>query len=218
MWTALAGLGLQAAGSFYQQKAQNAALKYQAAMNRMNARLEKMGAASALMQGERQAQQVMNQTAKLKGAQKTGFAANGVDLASRSAQRVLNETDFFGEADKNQAEANALASAWQHRLNATNAEGNANIAMSQQQSPWGAALSSVVSGAAGGYLQTHLPDAVDTAVEKAGDWIKTQFSGGETPGLYGYGTLLGNATGADRKWHAYLKRRGIALDNLWGEG
>lgn len=212
MWAVLAGLGLQGVGSFYQQKAQNAALKYQAAMNRINARLERMGAESALMQGERQAQQVMNQTAKLKGAQKTGYAANGIDLSSRSVQNVLNETDYLGEADKNQVEANALASAWQHRLNATNAEGNANVAMSQQKSPWGAALSSVVSGVADSYLQKHLPDAVD----KAGNWIKKQFSGGEMPGLYGYGTLLGNATGADRKWHAYLGKKGIALDNLWG--
>lgn len=214
MWTALAGLGLQAAGSFYQQKAQNAALKYQAAMNRINARLEKTGAESALMQGERQAQQVMNQTAKLKGAQKTGYAANGIDLSSRSAQNVLNETDYFGEADKNQVEANALASAWQHRLNATNAESNANIAMSQQKSPWGAALSSAVAGVADSYLQKHLPDVVDTAVDKAGDWIKRQFSGWEMPGLYEDGTLLGNATSAARTWYDSLKKKGFALDNL----
>lgn len=216
MWTALAGLGLQAAGSFYQQKAQNAALKYQAAMNRVNARMERMGAQSALMQGERQAQQVMNATAKVKGEQKTGFAANGVDLSSRSAQNVLNETDFFGEADKNQVEANALASAWQHRLNATDMENNANIALSQRQSPWGAALSSLVSGAAGGYVQRHLEGAIDTAMDKAGSWISAQFSGGTTPGLYGSGTLLGNASGAARIWPVYRDRGMISLNNLWG--
>ncbi|MCM1128420.1 MAG: hypothetical protein NC211_00715 [Alistipes senegalensis] len=217
MWMALAGLGLQAAGSYYQQRAQNAALKYQAAMNRQNARLERMGAESALRQGERQAQQVMNQAAKVKGAQKTGYAANGIDLSSRSARQVMNETDFFGEADKNQVEANALSSAWQHRLNAVDMENNANVALSQRQSPWGAALSSLVSGAAGGYLQNHVAEAIDTAAGKAGDWIRGQFSGSGQPGLYGYSpTLLGSATGAARTWPGYWGRQDAGAGNLRG--
>lgn len=149
MWGALAGIGLQAVGSYYQQKTQNAYLKYQASMNRINARLANMSAESALRAGEKQQQQIMTQTAKLKGAQKTGYAANGIDLHSRSVQNVLNETDYFGEADRNQAGANALENAWQYRLQATNYENNANILRSQRQNPWGAALSSAVSGVLG---------------------------------------------------------------------
>ena len=50
LW-ALAGIGLSALGSYNQQKAGNAYLKYQASMNRINARLANMSAESALRQG-----------------------------------------------------------------------------------------------------------------------------------------------------------------------
>lgn len=72
LW-ALAGIGLSALGSYNQQKTQNAYLKYQASMNRINARLANMSAESALRSGEKLQQQIMTQTAKLKGAQKTGL-------------------------------------------------------------------------------------------------------------------------------------------------
>lgn len=202
LW-ALAGVGLMAANSYNRQKTQNAYLKYQASMNRINARLANMSAESALRAGEKQQQQIMTQTARLKGAQKTGYAANGIDLNSRSVQNVLNETDFMGEVDRNQAAANALTNAWGYRLQATNFENNANILKSQRQSPWGAALSTAV----GGLLMN---EGAQKGISGIADKFSGMFSASSTSsqgglaslsGGTGYSpTLLGSATGAGRTW------------------
>lgn len=206
-----AGVGLMAVNSFFGQKAANAALKYQAAQNRINAKLARMQAESALRQGEKQQQQIMIQGEKLKGAQKTAYAASNVDLKSRSAQNVLNSTDYLTEVDKNQAATNALEQAWQSRIQATNYENDANIALSQQQSAWGAALTT-----AGGLALMNmgatkaLGSSISDAFSSGMDWAKSTFgsaglsnsvgglasvtSGGYSP------TLLGSATGLGRTW------------------
>lgn len=204
LW-ALAGIGLMGANSYFQQKSQNAYLKYQASMNRINARLANMGAESALMQGEKQQQQIMTQTAKLKGAQKTGYAANGIDLKSRSVQNVLNETDYMGEVDRNQAVANALTKAWDYRLQATNFENNANILNSQRQSPWGAALSTAVGGLLSSKgAQEGLSDLTD------------KFSG--MINSNSRGTLLGTATKSSWQSTALNNAFKSKMGSLWGNG
>ena len=204
LW-ALAGIGLMGANSYFQQKSQNAYLKYQASMNRINARLANMGAESALMQGEKQQQQIMTQTAKLKGAQKTGYAANGIDLKSRSVQNVLNETDYMGEVDRNQAAANALTKAWDYRLQATNFENNANILNSQQQSPWGAALSTAVGGLLMGKgAQEGLSDLTDKFKDLFGSDSR--------------GSLLGTATNSSWQSTALNNAFKSKMGSLWGNG
>ena len=200
LW-ALAGIGLSALGSYNQQKANNAYLKYQASMARINAQLANMSAESALRAGEKQQQQIMTKTSKLKGAQKAAYGAAGIDLSSRSVQNVLNETDFMGEVDRNQAAANALTNAWGYRLQATNYENNANILKSGQQSPWGAALSTAVGGILG---SESAQKGLSGLVEKFGGLFDSR------------GTLLGTATNSS--WQS------TALDNafkskvcsLWG--
>lgn len=203
LW-ALAGVGLMAANSYNRQKTQNAYLKYQASMNRINARLANMSAESALRAGEKQQQQIMTQTARLKGAQKTGYAANGIDLNSRSVQNVLNETDFMGEVDRNQAAANALTNAWGYRLQATNFENNANILKSQRQSPWGAALSTAVGGILGSEsAMSTIGSGLSSLYDSASSLFSSSSQGGLASLSSGTGyspTLLGSATGAGRTW------------------
>lgn len=122
-------------GTYYNTRTQNAALKYQAKMNRINAGLERQKAELSLANGEKQEQQIQNAAAKLKGKQKVGYGASGVRLDSKSAQQVLNETDYMAQVDELRTHANALADAWSHRLNAVNYENNANIALSKQMNP-----------------------------------------------------------------------------------
>lgn len=116
------------------QKQQNAMLKYQAARERIQARLEKMTAEYELKKGEKEQTQIMIKGGKEKAAQKTAMAANGIRLSSRSAQNVMNETDYMTEVDRNQSAANALSAAWEHRIKATEHESNANMLNSQRQS------------------------------------------------------------------------------------
>lgn len=202
---ALAGIGLGAIGSYYQQKTNNAYLKYQASMNRINAQLANMSAESALRAGEKQQQQIMTKTSKLKGAQKAAYGAAGIDLSSRSVQNVLNETDYMGEVDKNQAAANALSNAWGYRLQATNYLNNANILKSQQQSPWGAALSTAVGGILGSdSAMSTIGSGLSSLYNSASSLFKSVPQQGGLSSLsagIGYSpTLLGSATGASRTW------------------
>ena len=145
MWWAIAGKAAQNAlgtiNTYYNTKLQNKALKYQAAAARNNAKLARMQSESSLRHGERASQQIMTAAAKQKGAQKVGYAANGVDISSRSAQNIMNETEYQAQSDQIQTEANALAQAWSNRLQATNYENQAKIATSKMQSPLGAAIS-----------------------------------------------------------------------------
>lgn len=212
LW-ALAGIGLSALGSYNQQKAGNAYLKYQASMNRINARLANMSAESALRQGEKQQQQIMMQTAKLKGAQKTGYAAGGIDLSSRSVRNVLNETDYLGEVDRNQAAANALTNAWGYRLQATNFENNANILQSQRQSPWGAALSTAVGGILGSEsAMSTIGSGLSGLYDSASSLFSSSSQGGLASLSSGIGyspTLLGSATGAGRTWGGNWLMKGL---------
>lgn len=204
LW-ALAGIGLSALGSYNQQKANNAYLKYQASMARINAQLANMSAESALRAGEKQQQQIMTKTSKLKGAQKAAYGAAGIDLSSRSAQNVLNETDYMGEVDRNQAAANALTNAWGYRLQATNYENNANILKSQRQSPWGAALSTAVGGILGSErAMSTIGSGLSSLYDSASSFFKSAPQQGGLSSLssgIGYSqTLLGSATGAGRTW------------------
>ena len=204
LW-ALAGIGLSALGSYNQQKANNAYLKYQASMARINAQLANMSAESALRAGEKQQQQIMTKTSKLKGAQKAAYGAAGIDLSSRSVQNVLNETDYMGEVDRNQAAANALTNAWGYRLQATNYENNANILKSGQQSPWGAALSTAVGGILGSdSAMSTIGSGLSSLYDSASSFFKSAPQQGGLSSLssgIGYSpTLLGSATGAGRTW------------------
>lgn len=131
-------------GSYYQTKANNAALKYQARQSRLNARLERQQAETSLNRGMKQEQQIQNAAAKLKGSQKAAYGASGVRLDSRSAQNVLNETDYMAQVDELQTHANALADAWSHRLNAVNYENQADIALSQRRNATQVGISTAV--------------------------------------------------------------------------
>ena len=201
MWWKWAAQGAQdtikTLNAYYSAKLNNASLKYQASMNRINARLANMSAESALRAGEKQQQQIMTQTARLKGAQKTGYAANGIDLNSRSVQNVLNETDFMGEVDKNQAAANALTNAWGYRLQATNFENNANILKSQRQSPWGAAFSTMIQA---GLSRLADSDYFGGDAQQVETTSKNSGFASLSSGIGYSPTLLGSATGANRTW------------------
>lgn len=122
MWQmALMGgqMASSAIGSFYGAKAQKENLRFAADMAAINARMAEQSAQTALLQGQRQEQGSRLQTAKIKSAQRTAFAANGIDLGEGSSLNVLNTTDYFGEVDANTIAANASRSAWGYRTQAT---------------------------------------------------------------------------------------------------
>lgn len=127
-----AGLGMMGAGavsgalgSYFAASAQKDTLRAQAEISAMNARSAEVYAQSIMNQGQREEQNTRLKTAQLKSAQKVGFAANGVDLASGTAQNLMNSTDFMGEADAITIQQNTVRSAGNARMQKVGLENDA---------------------------------------------------------------------------------------------
>lgn len=135
-----------AIGSYYQAQAQKNNLRFQADMAKINAQIAEGNAQATMLAGQRQAQNVMMRGAQMKSAQKTGFAANGVDLGSRSALNVLTTTDYMTETDRNTIEANAIRAAWGYRTQSINDRNTSLLAgtAADQISPMGSGVSSLL--------------------------------------------------------------------------
>ncbi len=118
----------------------------QASISDTNARLSELGAQAALLQGQTEEMRSRLATANLKGTQRAGFAANGVDLGEGSAARVLTSTDVLGEVDANTIHANAIRAAFGYRTQALN---YSNDAMQRRAGPGGlaAGATTLLSGA-----------------------------------------------------------------------
>lgn len=127
-----AALGMQAAGavnstvgSFFSAQGQKSALKAQAGIADINAKLSELTAQSALRAGQIEEQKTRLATANLKSKQRAAMGANGVDLGSDSAVNVLTSTDVMGEIDANTVAANAARAAWGYRVQGMNYQNEA---------------------------------------------------------------------------------------------
>lgn len=150
-------------GSYFSARGQRAALRYQAEIADINARLSELGAQSALRRGQREEQGVRLRTARLKSSQRVALAANGIDLGQGSAQEILNTTDVMGEIDANTVAANAVRDAWGYRTQGVNYQNEALMkrATASAISPIGAAAGTLL-GEAGSVSKTWY------AMDKAG--------------------------------------------------
>jgi len=124
---AMAAVGMSAIGgvsgavsSYYGAKSQAAQLAFEAEMGQLNARMADRAAEATLADGRRDVQRSRMQTAALKGRQRVAMAAGGIALDEGSALNLQTATDYIGEVDANTIEANAIAQAWGHRIEATN--------------------------------------------------------------------------------------------------
>ena len=116
----IGGAASSAVGSYYSSQAQASALEFQAGVAESNARLAEKSAQSVLLQGRQEANRIQLNTAQLRGTQRAGLAANGVDLGEGSAARTLTQTEVMGKIDADNATANAVRAAWGYRTQATN--------------------------------------------------------------------------------------------------
>lgn len=115
-----AGAVSSTVGSFFSSQGQKSALKSQAAIADINAKLAELTAQSATRSGQLEEQKTRLATANLKGKQRAAMGANGVDLGSDSAVNILTTTDTMGEIDANTVAANAARAAWGHRVQGMN--------------------------------------------------------------------------------------------------
>lgn len=152
-----------AVGSYYgastqagNLKAQSSALRSQARIADINARISELGAQSALEQGKHEKARLTLQTGQLKGSQRARLAANGVDLGTGSAAEIQASTDLMKEIDSNTIRYNAVRSAWgyrtqgmNHQLRAADLRGQAGVASATASgiSPFGSAATSLLGSA-----------------------------------------------------------------------
>jgi hypothetical protein len=128
---------------------QRSSLNFSAGISDINARMAEQAAQSELLRGEREYGNARLRTAALRGRQRASLAANGVDLGVGSAAQIQTSTEVMGEIDANTIQANAIKTAWGHRMEATN---HRNDALMKRTSASGidpdkAVFSSLVSGA-----------------------------------------------------------------------
>jgi len=112
---------LGGAGGYSAAKTQRSALESLAWAEDQNARIADWQASQAITNGQTAEGQQRLETAQVTGRERSGLAANGVDLGYGSANDVLASTALLGERDALQIHDNALREAWGYGVQATNA-------------------------------------------------------------------------------------------------
>lgn len=129
-----AGMASSAVGAYSSAQGQKAQMQYQAAIGTLNAAMAESDASllelnasisdtmakGAISQGQKQEQNLRLKSAQVKSTQRTGLAANGVDLGVGSAARVLATTDYMTEVDAGEIRANAARAAFGYKVQETN--------------------------------------------------------------------------------------------------
>lgn len=144
------GVATSTVGSYYAAKGQKTALKLQARIAEVNAKIAEGQARDTLQRGERQEQGTRMSAARLRSSQRAAMASSGIDLGSETAAAVLTSTDYLTEVETNTIKANALREAWGFRMDAGQSRSEASMARATAKgiSPVGDAFSTLMTGAA----------------------------------------------------------------------
>ncbi len=144
------GGGMSATAAYTSAKNQQAALQAQAQTEMNNATLAGFQSDDAIARGETAAGVTMMKGAQVKGTQRAGLAANGVDLSGGSAQNVLTSTDYVTAVDASTLRTNAAREAWGYQMQVRNDvnRATADRNASDQISPWLSAGTSLLGSAA----------------------------------------------------------------------
>jgi hypothetical protein len=144
------GVATSTVGSYYAAKGQKTALKLQARIAEVNAKIAEGQSRDALQRGERQEQGTRMGAAQLRSSQRAAMGSSGIDLGSETAAAVLTSTDYLTEVETNTIKANALREAWGFRMDAGQSRSEASMARATARgiSPAGEAFSTLMTGAA----------------------------------------------------------------------
>lgn len=113
-----------------------------------NAQFADAAANDAVRRGEYESDQQRRATRDFIGSQRTGFAANGVDVNSGSAANIQDDTAALGELDALTIRNNAAREAWGYRTqSAQNQLAARNAKASSKSAVFGTLLSAGAKGA-----------------------------------------------------------------------
>ena len=108
--------GLQLLGSFQQARALEAQSEFQAERLALNARLAKIQADDAIRRGERAAQFEFQRASQIAGAQRAGFAGQGVVIDQDTPGILLEQTDRVAREAAETVRLNAVREAFGFRV------------------------------------------------------------------------------------------------------
>ncbi len=121
----LAGAVTNSIQTYYQNRAQQQALRMQASVADLNAQVSDLQAQQILFAGSRDAAKVRAAGLKTRGKAAVSLAASGVDIRGGSAMSILEESDLLSEQDADEIKRRAVGGAAgariqgiQNRLNA----------------------------------------------------------------------------------------------------
>jgi hypothetical protein len=117
-----------AAGAFYTASGQRTALRSEAYMAELNARLADDEGRLARQAGEQAIVAQRLRTGQIKSGQRVAIAAGGADLGVGSAAAQLASTEIMGEIDALTIDANAIRSQGNARIQATDYRNKARTA------------------------------------------------------------------------------------------
>lgn len=105
--------------------------KYLDKVSKVNAGISEQAAKDALARGKVEADDMRQQTKQVIGTQRTGFAANGIDVNTGSAGQIQNDTAALGELDALTILNNAAREAYGYRVQAVDQRQQGKLAKYQ---------------------------------------------------------------------------------------
>jgi hypothetical protein len=138
--------GTMFAGAVTKGIADKSAADASADAQRRNAIISEEAASQALQKGEEDVGRIQMQGEAVKGAQRAGYGAAGVDVNLGSAARTQEDTSALTEMDKQTARNNAQREAWGLEKQADNMRSSAGAT---ESAGWLAAGADIIGGAAG---------------------------------------------------------------------
>ncbi|WP_039052158.1 virion core protein, T7 gp14 family [Bordetella avium] len=129
--SSVVSLGSGVVGSYYGAKAQKNHLNFQASIADIDARIAELGAQQELLRGQQEVGRLTLGAGQLKGQQRAALAASGIDLGEGSAAEVQVWTDMLKDIDASTLTANAVRSAWGHRIQGVSLQGEARMTRAQ---------------------------------------------------------------------------------------
>ena len=142
----ISGAAMSSVGSYYAAESRKSRLAFMASMDELNAQLEEKSAQAALRKGELEAGRYSMKAGQQKGKLRASLASRGVAMGSGNAAEQVASEDIIKETDMNTIQANAVSTAWGHRMEATNYKNKAAMARAEGDSisPGIAAITSLL--------------------------------------------------------------------------
>lgn len=150
---AIAGLVMSAAAtataayaSYENQKSQNAANDYNAAMLRRNAEVTDLQAQQTVEQGKVEEEAQRKKVQAVIGSQRAAASSSGLLVDSGTTQAVTEDTAGFGELDALTIRSNAQRAAWGIKNQGADYTAQSNLVSMKNSSPVMAAAPSLLAG------------------------------------------------------------------------